>query len=99
MLNSHFRQFEPRQIARAVGRHLRLLGLVAVLVTSAANGVEHRDHSNTGWEVAAPRAAEGQAPLDLQQRMILDTIFSAHSPLLTKPLHRSPSRHQPRHPT
>ncbi len=90
MLNSHFRQFEPRPDCRAVGRHLRLLGLVAVLVTSAANGAEHRDHSNTGWEVATPRAAEGQVPLDLQQRMILDAIFSAHTPLLTKPASPQP---------
>jgi hypothetical protein len=90
MLNSHFRQCEPRRDCRAVGRHLRLLGLVAVLVTSAANGAEHRDHSNTGWEVAAPRAAEGQVPLDFQQRMILDAIFSAHTPLLAKPASPQP---------
>jgi hypothetical protein len=85
MLNRYDRQFELLPDWWAARKRLCLLSVVVVLMTSVASGVEQRTHSNTPWAIAAPRDAGGQAALDLQQRMILDTIFPAHAPLLTKP--------------
>ena len=85
MLNRHDRQFEPLPDGRAAAWGFCLLSVIVMLMTSVASGVEQGANSDTGWAIAVPRDAGGQAALDLQQRMILDTVFPAHAPLLTKP--------------
>jgi hypothetical protein len=85
MLSSHFGQLETRKVWSVLLKLVRLVSLVGVIATNSASGIEQHSSSVGGWTISAARPSDSQVPLDLQQQMILDTIFRSHAPLLTSP--------------
>src|SRR5687767_8658610 len=96
MLSSHFGQFERRRIGWVVGRRSQWLSLLLVVAgSSVAGGVEHRDQSHNSWTISASQTADSRTAVDLQQRMILDTLLPWPGPLVTGPSSLPPARPAP----
>src|SRR5262245_54583064 len=88
MLMSRRGQFAQKSIWWPMGGHWRLLSLALVSIACSANAVENSaDPLSIGSPPASPSAQGSHAvAVDMHQRLMLDTIFSAHAPLLKVPM-------------